>query len=57
MVGIEWIIIVIIRIIHSWAYPFIDWKSGTVDLDELIAAFRDLGIDVDETEATKLLQR
>lgn len=30
---------------------------GSVDLEELILAFKELGIDVDKTEATKLLER
>lgn len=31
--------------------------AGSVDLEELILAFKDLGIDIDRTEATKLLER
>lgn len=31
--------------------------TGKIDLDELVKAFSDLGIPLDEAEATKLLQR
>lgn len=31
--------------------------AGRIDLEELIRAFKDLGIDIERTEATKLLQR
>lgn len=44
------------RIIESFISA---WKMliGTVDLEELILAFKELGIDIDRTEATKLLER
>lgn len=32
-------------------------RDGKVDLEELICAFKDLGIEMDQNEATKLLQR
>lgn len=31
--------------------------TGTVDLEELISAFKELGLDIDRNEATKLLAR
>lgn len=31
--------------------------AGSVDLEELILAFKELGIDIDKSEATKLLER
>jgi hypothetical protein len=30
---------------------------GMIDVEELIKAFKELGVEVDRTEATKLLQR
>lgn len=42
------------------AFQFISKKktfTGSVDLEELILAFKELGIDVDKAEATKLLER
>lgn len=33
------------------------WFEGSVDLEELIFAFKELGIDIDKAEAMKLLQR
>lgn len=33
------------------------WFEGSVDLEELIFAFKELGIDIDKAEATKLLER
>nr|CAD7195465.1 unnamed protein product [Timema douglasi] len=32
-------------------------KDGKIDVEELIRAFKDLGVDIDKTEATNLLQR
>lgn len=32
-------------------------KDGKVDLDELIMAFKELGVEIDNTEAAKLLKR
>ena len=32
-------------------------KDGTVDLDELLIAFKELGIQMDRSEAQKLLSR
>ncbi len=32
-------------------------KDGKIDLEELMRAFHDLGIDLDRNEATRLLQR
>lgn len=32
-------------------------NDGKVDLDELIIAFKELGIEIDRNEATKLLER
>lgn len=31
--------------------------SGMIDVEELIKAFKELGVEVDKKEATKLLQR
>lgn len=33
------------------------FNAGSVDLEELILAFKELGIDIDKAEATKLLER
>lgn len=33
------------------------FSTGSVDLEELILAFKELGIDIDKAEATKLLER
>lgn len=32
-------------------------QDGKVDLDEMVEAFKELGIDMDRTEADKLLRR
>lgn len=32
-------------------------KDGKVDLDELILAFKELGVEIDNQEAAKLLKR
>lgn len=37
-------------------FDFNVW-TGSVDLEELILAFKELGIDIDKAEATKLLER
>jgi len=36
---------------------FILCLLGMIDVEELIKAFKDLGVEVDRTEAMKLLQR
>lgn len=32
-------------------------KDGKLDIEELVRAFKELGIDIDQYEALKLLQR
>lgn len=41
-----------------WFYNFcISYYKGKVDLEEMISAFKDLGVDIEKREALKLLQR
>lgn len=45
--------IVVATILWICSFLFV----GKVDLEELILAFKELGIEIDKTEATKLLER
>lgn len=41
--------------LHSFNYSCS--ISGMVDLEEIVVAFKELGIDIDRKEAVKLLER
>lgn len=53
MNNITWLCFVVVVI----NYVFFSHVLGMIDVEELIKAFKDLGVEVDKNEAMKLLQR